>query len=220
MKKHFQTTGIIIRKVDFNEADRIVTVLTSELGKIDCIAKGARRITSKFCGRLDLFYHVQINCFQGRDLAILNEANLLDGFADTKDINKHRILFYVAELTNRLIQSGQHIDGAYPLLLTMLNHLEATDKTEILLHGYIVKLLTIAGFLPTWNKCSTCNTPLALDRTISLDCIHSNVICHNCANPADRIIEPNLIKWVNFMQNYPLSDAIRVKVEQADSQYV
>jgi DNA repair protein RecO (recombination protein O) len=220
MKRNFKTKGIIIRKVDFNEADRIVTVLTDDLGKIDCIAKGARRLKSKFCGRLELFFNVDLICFQGRDLATLNEAHLINGFMEGKDINKHRILFYIAELTNRLIQSGQHIEEAYPLLQKTLSYLEYTDKYEILLHGYLVKLLTITGFLPPWNKCATCNEPLSLDKPVCLSALDANVVCDSCACSADRIIDVPLIKWVNFMQNYPLSDALKVKVKENDHQSV
>ena len=220
MKRNFKTTGIIIRKIDFGETDRIITILTDDLGKIDCIAKGARRLKSKFCGRLELFYNVDITCFQGRSLAIIKEVDLVSAITDCKDVNRHRVLFYIAELTNRLIQSDQHIEEVYPLLQKTLNCMEDTDKYEILLHGYLIKLLTLTGFLPQWNKCATCNDPLNLDKPVCLSALDSNVVCDVCANSADKMIEVPFIKWVNFMQNYPLSDTLKVKVDENDHQSV
>lgn len=220
MKRNFKTTGIIIRKVDFGEADRIVTVLTDELGKIDCVAKGARRLKSKFCGRLELFYNVDITCFQGRNLSIIKEVNLINGITDCKNVDRHRILFYIAELTNRLIQSDQHIENAYLLLQNVLDCIENTDKYEILLHAYLIKLLTLAGFFPSWNKCATCNNSLNLNKPIYLSTLDANVVCDVCANSDDKIIKVSLVKWVNYMQNYPLLDTLKVQIDENDHQYV
>jgi DNA repair protein RecO (recombination protein O) len=220
MNKHFKTTGIVIRKIDLNEADRIVTVLTDEFGKIDCIAKGARRLKSKFCGRLELFYQVDLTCFQGRELTNLNEIHLLSAFPEEKDVNKHRILFYIAELTNKLIQSDQQIEGAYPLLFDTIQHLKNSDKLEIILHAYLIKLLTLAGFLSPWNKCGICNHPLNLEHLICLSATDAHVVCQDCCSPADNPLSIPIIKWVNFMQNYPLSDALKVKVDEKDHQSV
>ena len=220
MNKNFKTTGIIIRKINLNEADRIISVLTKDYGKIDCIAKGARKLKSKFCGRLELFYHVKLTCFQGRELAILNEADIIDCPVETKDINKHKILFYISELTNKLIQSGQQIEGAYPLLLDTLKHIDNSNKTAVLLHSYLIKLLTLTGFLSPWNKCAKCNESLDINKPIYLSSVNANTACHSCATSTDKLIDTSLLKWINYMQNYPLSDAIKVKVEENDYQNV
>ena len=220
MKKNFKAKGIVIRKIDLNEADRIVTILTDDSGKIDCIAKGARRLKNKFCGRLELFSHVQVACFQGRNLANLNEIHLINAYPEEKEIARHRILFYLAELTNRLIQSDQHIEGAYPLLADTLRHIQKTDRLETILHAYLIKLLTLTGFLSPWNKCGICNTALCLDTSICLHATDGHLICHECSSSADSQLSVPLIKWVNFMQNYPISDALKVRVEEKDRQSV
>ena len=216
ISKHFKTTGIIIRKINLNDADRIITVLTDDYGKIDCIAKGARRIKSKFCGRLELFNHINLTCFQGRDLAILNEAYLLEGFLETKNFDKHKILFFIAELTNKLIQTNQQIEGIYPLLKDVLNHIDSSKKPDTVLHSYLIKLLTLTGFLPPWNKCAICNDKLNVKNTIYLNSVDANVVCGGCKTHADSIIDISLLKWINFMQNYPISDALKVQIKNED----
>lgn len=219
MNKHFQTTGIVIRKTELNESDRIITVLTPDIGKIDCIAKGARRISSKFCGRLELFNEIKINCFQGRELATLNETELITCFADTQDLNKHRVLFYMAEISNRLIQQNQQIEGIYQLIRDTLENIGNSEKTEILLHSYLIKLLTSIGFLPQWNRCSVCGDKLDISSTIRLNG-NSNPACQKCFCQSDRLIEPSSVKWVNFMQNYGLSDILKVSPGERESGFV
>lgn len=220
MNKHFKTTGVIIRKVDFGEANRIVTILTEGMGKIDCLAKGARRLNSKFCGRLELFNHVSLTCFQGRDLAIINEAHLISGITEEKNNDKHRVLFYLAELTQRLIQTNQHIQGVYPLLTNTLEYLKTEDKSDTILHAYLIKLLTLTGFVSPWNKCSICNHGLELDKPICLSDADLNVVCDGCACSADRLLSVPFVKWMNFMQLYSLPEILRVETDEKDSDAV
>jgi len=210
MNRNLSTEGIVIRKTDLNEADRIVTLLTRDFGKIDCIAKGARRIKSKFCGRLELFCHVRIVGYQGRDLVTLDETQLLQTFPQDKNLEQHRALFFIAETTHKLIQSHQVIEGAYPLLLETLNHLGRTARTEGILFPYLIRLLTLTGFMPSWHACAICGEPLNLKNLISLRLEDAHAVCADCHHPADRTITPAVTKWINFMQNYPLSETLRV----------
>ncbi len=220
MKKQIKTTGIIIRKCDFGEADRIVTALTDEYGKIDLLAKGARRLKSKFCGRLELFSEIEFTGFCGRGLYYLNEAELVRAYPDEKEVGRHRVLFCLAEITNRLVPSEQEAEGLYSLLREALNHLPATHRVETVLHAYLIKLLTLAGFLSPWNKCGICNAPLNLEDPIRLHPADGHLLCPDCQSPADRLLSVPLIKWVNFMQQYPLPDALKVSVRTADQQTV
>ncbi len=220
MNKNFKTKGIIIRKVDFGEADRIVTVLTEDFGKIDCIAKGARRLKSKFSGRLELFSHVLLTCFQGKTLACLNEAELLGSLTETKELDRHRVRFYMAELTHKLIQPEQELTGAYHLLEEALAALEGTLKYETVLQTYLIKLLTLSGFLPPWNHCSSCNESLKIESPIYSSVQDNHVLCPMCASASDPLLKSPLVKWVYFMQKYPLSEVIRVQVLEEDQRFV
>ncbi|MBU1017473.1 DNA repair protein RecO [Patescibacteria group bacterium] len=220
MKKNIKTIGLVIRKCDFGEADRIVTVLCDDYGKIDLLAKGARRLKSKFCGRLELFNEIELMGFAGRDLHYLDEADLIKAYPEEKDVGRHRILFYLAELTNRLIQSDQQVEGVYPLLQETLYHLQKTDRLETVLHAYLTKLLTLTGFLSPWNKCGICDASLSLNNAICLHATDGHLVCHECSSSADSQLSIALIKWVNFMQNYPLSDTLRVRVAEEDNQSV
>lgn len=220
MNKHFKNAGIIIRKIDLNDADRIVTVLTCDHGKIDCIAKGARRLKSKFCGRLELFSHINLTYFQGRDLAMLNEVDLIQGFLDTKDINKHKVLFFIAEMTNKLIQQGQRAEGIYELLTDTLKYIEQSYKSDVILHGYLIKLLTLTGFLSPWDKCAKCNDKLNIDHPVYLTFEDLNAVCAECKNGSDRIIDKPLLKWINFLQNYPISETLKISVSKEYNQAV
>lgn len=222
MNRHLKTTGIVLRKVDFGEADRIVTLLTPDYGKIDCVAKGARRLKSKFCGRLELFYEVAITAFEGKSLARLNEVQVLKGFEMKQDMETHQVLFYLSEITHKLIQADQRVEGVYELLTETLgavsSELSALSKNEVILHSYLTKLLTLTGFLSPWNQCATCNDKLAVEKPVWLSLTDHNVLCGDCKKTGDRMIEVPLLKWINFMQHSPLSDSLKVSVADQEHQ--
>jgi DNA repair protein RecO (recombination protein O) len=210
MNRHLSTEGIVLRKTDFNEADRIVTLLTRDHGKIDCIAKGARRLKSKFCGRLELFCHIRLTGFQGRDLVTLDEVNLITPFPQGQSLEQHRVLFTLAESTHKLIHAHQHIEGAYPLLLETLEALGGTQKHEALLYAYLIRLLTLTGFLPQWNHCALCDTAFHASLPIFVRLGDAHALCGNCKTPADRLLNAGIPQWISHMQRMPMTESLKV----------
>ncbi|MDD5191431.1 MAG: DNA repair protein RecO, partial [Dehalococcoidales bacterium] len=65
--REYRTSGVIIRKTKLGEADRILTIYTPDLGKMDAVAKGVRRPKSKMAGHLELLTYSQINLARGRN---------------------------------------------------------------------------------------------------------------------------------------------------------
>ena len=76
----YQTEAIVLRRSDFGEADRLLTVFTPERGKIKLIAKGARKPTSRKSGHVELFSYGRYLVAVGRDLDIITQAETIDPF--------------------------------------------------------------------------------------------------------------------------------------------
>jgi len=222
MNRNIKTEGIVIKKINLNEADQIVTVLTKDLGKISCLAKGCRRTKSKFCGRLELFYQVQVTAFQGRNLGYLNEAEPISPmqFHDAC-LRTKSILFYIAELTNKLMQDEQQIEGVYLLLCDTLKAIsESDDKSELVLYAYTIKLLSLLGFMAPWDRCARSSSPLNLSDPLYLSLHDGSVVRSGYNSSADPRLTPPLIKWVNFMQQYAFADILRVAPDKGEKTQV
>jgi DNA repair protein RecO (recombination protein O) len=73
-----QAEGIILKRRNFGETDRIITIFTRELGKISCIAKGVRKITSRRSGHVEVFHRVHISYHDGKGMYLLTEVQSLD----------------------------------------------------------------------------------------------------------------------------------------------
>lgn len=210
MERQKKTRGIVIRRFNLNEADQIVTVLTENEGKISLMAKGSRRLKSKFCGRLEPFYHVGLNYFQGRELGHLDEAEILEVYAPLEsDLRSKGILFYMAEITAKLVADGQECNEVYNLLSECMCEFEESHS-EIILHAYLVKLLTLLGFMGSWDTCSRSNRKLNLAEPHYLSARDASVVRSGYNEPGDVRLTPSIIKWVNYMQKEGFSTLKRV----------
>ncbi len=140
------TEGIIIKRSNFGEADRILTIVTPFKGKIRAIAKGVRRITSRRGGNVELLNKVKLQIFEGKGLPILTEAEALETFPKIKnDLLLSSYASYILELTERLLPEEEANPAVYHLLASILGLLEANPR-QIFIRAYEVKLLSVLGF--------------------------------------------------------------------------
>lgn len=142
----FTTEGVIVKRFNLGEADRLLTIITPYRGKIKVLAKGVRRITSRRGGNVELLNKVRLQIFQGKSLKILTEAEALKTFPKLKnDLILSTYASHIAELEERLLPEEQPNRGAYNLLTTILTLLEKNPR-QIFIRAFEVKLLTILGF--------------------------------------------------------------------------
>ncbi len=222
MNKNIKTEGVILRRINLNDADQIVTVITKDLGKISCMAKGSRRTKSRFCGRLEMFYQVKVTAFQGRNLGYLDEIEPIvhREFHDAC-LRSKSILFYIAELTNRLIQDEQQIDGVYELILDTLNQIDKNnDKSELVLYAFTIKLFGLLGFMAPWDKCARSEVKLDLTQPLFLNLHDGSVVTSGYNSSTDSRLTPPLIKWVSYMQKVPISNVVMVAPNKGEKTQV
>src|SRR5258708_2694208 len=82
--KSFTTEAIVLKRVNVGDLDRIVTLLTPSMGKLVCVAKGVRKMSSSQRAFLEPGNHISSLLIETRSLPILTQSRLLDDFAETK----------------------------------------------------------------------------------------------------------------------------------------
>lgn len=142
----FTIEGIIIKRSNFGEADRILTVITPYKGKIKIVAKGVRRITSRRGGNVELLNKVKLHIYQGKGMPVLTEAESIQTFPKIKnDLIISSYGSYIMELADKLLPEEQPNPIAYQLLVSTLILLE-TNPRQIFIRAYELKLLSVMGF--------------------------------------------------------------------------
>ncbi len=104
----YKTRGIVLKTHKLGEADRIITLLTNNYGKVGAVAKGVRKTKSKFGSRLEPFTHVDLVLYKGRNLDTITQAEIIDSFSGIRD-NFERITHGSAmlDLVNKVSVEGE-----------------------------------------------------------------------------------------------------------------
>src|ERR1700760_3681198 len=104
----YRDTGVVLRVQKLGEADRIVTLLTRKHGKVRAVAKGVRRTRSRWGARLEPFNHVDVQCYTGRTLDVVTQAQTVDAFGAgvVGDYTRYTAGCAILETTDRLGAEG------------------------------------------------------------------------------------------------------------------
>ena len=143
----FKVEGIVLKRRNFGEADRILTVFTLQKGKISIVAKGVRRTTSRRAGNVELLNRVSMFLYQGKGMPILTEAESLETYPKLKeDLTLSTYAFHIIELVDKITAEDQENRILYQHLVEVLKRLSLKPR-QILIRAFEVKILSGLGFV-------------------------------------------------------------------------
>ena len=180
---YIKTGGLVLRETVYKESSKILTVLTSDSGKLTVSAKGARRRGSKTAAGTQLFTFSEMTLYEGRGGWTLTEVRCIEQFEGLRsDIEKLALASYFAEL----LETVSDEDMPSPLLLQLgLNALYALSeslKDDMLIKSaFELRLMAIAGFAPQIDFCGVCGKKDVTSPRFSLD---GYVRCSSCEGGA------------------------------------
>ena len=147
MTRSYKTEVIVLKRINFGEADRLVTVFSKSHGKQRLVAKGIRKITSRKKGHLELFTQVQLQVAKGKNLDLITEAATVNSFPKLRhNLNRVRIAYLLAELVDQLTAENQEQIGVYQLLASALTRLNSASASKDFIVNFEKELLTQLGF--------------------------------------------------------------------------
>lgn len=154
----YRLEAIVLKRTDYGEADRLVTLLTPNLGKLRAIAKGVRKPTSRKSGHLELFTHAHLLLAKGKQLDIITQADTLDTFlALRNDLERVGYAYYLAELVDKFAEEGTETRALFDELLRAFARLgEAATNPDLLARFFELRVLNDAGYRPQLFHCVHC----------------------------------------------------------------
>ncbi len=160
MGSSLKTEGIVLRSLRYGEADRILHLYTPDRGRVSAIAKGVRRARSRFGGRLEPFFHLQLVLYEGRsDLLTVTSAETVAAHPRLReDAAALDGAARACEAVARVYDDGDPHAGVFHLLaneLTLLDREPARAGRPNAL-AFRLKLLLAAGFAPQLAACASC----------------------------------------------------------------
>lgn len=147
----YKTQGIVLKRINFGEADRIITLYTKNFGKITAIAKGVRKMTSRKRGALEIFNLVEFFASRGKTLDVITEVETLRTFEPwRRDLHKVGIAYEMAEMVDKLTAEESAQEEVFCLLSDCLEKLGSSPSRELkaFLNDFAQTLVKILGFWP------------------------------------------------------------------------
>jgi DNA repair protein RecO (recombination protein O) len=160
MPPSFETEAVVLRSIRYGEADRVLHLYSRERGRMGAIAKGVRRVGSRFGGRLEPMFRVRLIVHEGRsELVTVTSAETVDAHPGIRERRASlERATQACEAVLRLFDSQEPNPAAYNLLCHELQLLdrrpEAATRGQAL--AFRVKLLLAAGFAPELAGCASC----------------------------------------------------------------
>jgi len=150
--------GLVLKETPVGEADKILTILLKEYGKMSVSARGARKTNSKTMSAAQLFCYSDCVVYSGKGFYSLASAQPIDNFYGiSSDYDKLRAGSYVLELADRVLMENENCDEILRLLLTTLKALErGVHAPEIVRSVCEFKFMQLNGYSPEVSVCSAC----------------------------------------------------------------
>lgn len=171
-------TAVVIKSINYSEADKILIVFGRNFGKYSLFAKSLRKITSKNRGNMQTLWTSNISFYEGKGMPVLTESELVNSIDydhNTLDIkNAERILF----LLNHLLEEYDPYPEIFNLLQSVLQRKLSLDSVN----KFRIKFLKEAGFLQDWSVCSKCGNK----NTRYLNLRSFALVCENCYSSKDK----------------------------------
>lgn len=211
--RSIRTEGVVLKKMNIGEADKILTIFTLDYGKIKVMAKGIRKIKSKLAGSLEQFMLLDLRLVEGKTFFIPTDVVIIDELSNIH-INLKNIAkcFYVAEIIDKLFEENQSHPEAFVLLKDILRLINHSEK-EIVLRIAELKLIESAGFKPELDSCVHCKELISAGENY-WDDVEGGLICANCFSKYHHgsRVDDDVIKILRFIGRNELGSACRLKI--------
>jgi DNA repair protein RecO (recombination protein O) len=219
----YRDDALVLRVQRLGEADRIVTMLTRRHGRVRAVAKGVRKISSRFGGRLEPFGYVDVQCSEGSSLDTVTqvEGKELFGRHFLEDYPRYTAASAIAETAERLTPIER--EPSLRLYLLTLGALRALASREravtLVLDAYLLRAMAHAGWAPALRNCAVCAEP-GPHRSFSIPA--GGVVCVNCRPPGAAHPSQASVELMSALLegDWETADASDVKIRGESSGFV
>lgn len=183
--------GIVIRETTYKDNDKIITLLTDKLGKISCMAKGAKKNNSPILANCQYLVYSEFVLYKSKNFYMVNSASIINMFYKFRvNFDKMECAFELTRIINLITDENEDTESVLKLFLNTIYVLENGIKSDkMVIPTFKIKLFAILGFSPNIAKCSQCGQVL-INNDENLDFVYydyvSNLfLCNNCIQNKD-----------------------------------
>ncbi len=225
----YRDEGVVLRTHKLGEADRIITLLCRGRGKVRAVARGVRRTSSKFGGRLEPFSHVDAQFAEGRSLDVVTQVVSLNAYGQplVDDYEAFTAGEAMLETADRMVaMEGEPAVQQYRLLLGALRVLgsQTTDgprPPSMILDSYLLRSLAVGGYAPSLDQCARCQRPMGPADNVPLlfSPAAGGLVCPGCRPPGAAHLNPDTVGFLGALLagDWPATRGVDVATQRQAS---
>ncbi|MCX6338677.1 MAG: DNA repair protein RecO [Candidatus Aureabacteria bacterium] len=212
--------GIILHRREVTESSLILTVFSDVAGKLDLLAKGARRSTSRFLGHLELFSLCSLTYYENlrRGINILSECDVIDPLLHLRaDFSAFMAACYFAELVGMGTGLASSARTVFDLLKGAFSHLASLPDPSLLERYFELHLLSLLGYSLQVSVCVCCRKKERRPRFFSARA--GGMVCDDCRgrHPGAMPISQGTLSTMRYLKARPIRSLPRVALTAQQS---
>ena len=212
--------GYVLRAIPYGENNKIVTILTEELGKRTAMARGAKKPASRFSAVTQPFTHGHFLIQQGKGMGTLQQAEIIRSMRHIReDIEKAAYASVVTELIDKLTDDETASSGIYQLLHQAMQAIEEEYDPEAILLFVEWKMLAVAGIRPHLDGCSNCGSK---EGEFAFSFQQIGFLCHRCFQVDPYIIrlKPVHVRLIRTFLYTPIEGVGKIELKKETKQFM
>ena len=212
----YRSEAIVLRRSNFGEADRMLTLFSKEFGKIRALAKGARKPQTRKTGHVELFMRSNFMFARGKNIDIITQAELVEAYQSIRtDLVRTTYASYAVELIDHLTAEADRDLQKYSLLSDALEWFATARDLMLTARYYELRLLAVAGFQPQLFHCVSRGEPIEeQDQYFSAEA--GGLLCPDCrsVDAGARSISAPAVKVLRYLQSRPWETVMKLQLRE------
>ncbi|QNO13550.1 DNA repair protein RecO [Alkalicella caledoniensis] len=214
----YKTKGIVLKSFPFSEADTIVTIFTKENGKIEMLAKGAKKLKSRLSSSVQPFTLGEYTYYQkNNNLPLLRQADVLDHYKNLmKSLSLTFSTYYICELLDFFLPSAQEQSKVFDLTAKTLDYLNRyPDNHSVILSAFKIKAMALLGYSPQLASCVHCGRGHS-DNKFIFSIKDGGIICRNCIPQKTAFLAKKEIYLLLLLLKSTFEDILKIDISIND----
>ncbi|HWP95519.1 MAG TPA: DNA repair protein RecO [Syntrophomonadaceae bacterium] len=209
---YYRTRGIVLKSMDYRDADKLVSIFSEKEGKIRTIAKGVKKPRSSLRACLQPFCHTQLYLHRGRDLDLITQGRIINFFGNTReDMQRTLQAVYLLELLDKSLMERVPLPGLYTDVLVVLDVMDREGMQPLFMRFVELSVLVNLGYRPVLDECVGCGSRSELGTVFDLPA--GGLICSRCRDRSGSgfLLSGEAIGLLRLMMSVQASTLHRVR---------
>ncbi|MGE5389671.1 MAG: DNA repair protein RecO [Deltaproteobacteria bacterium] len=212
---NYRSRSIILKTIDYRDADKLVTLFSEKQGKIRAVARGVKKPASSLRVCLQPFCHSHLYLSGGKELENITQGKLIDFFPNIReDIDLTLQVLYLMELLDKSLMDHMPLPALYSVTLEVLEYLDTHGWNPLAIRYFEASLLKYLGYQPLLDRCVNCGSQGGKLQSFNL--VRGGVMCPGCSEilSSDFDFSGEALSILRLISNSDINTMHRIKASE------